>query len=250
MQEGEVKYIAMQNPLIASTVCNYISALLPEVKDGQLEMWLLEMSQDHPIASCRQQLLRALISNASDSLVWKELHSIWSEASHPLLSENDYMTLAWELAIRNPQQQQEIIAAQSARILNPDRKRQFEFISRATTPDVAAQEELFRSLLQAENRRIEPWALKTLSYLCHPLREEQAVKYIRPALDSLPYIQRTSDIFFPMNWTRTLLGRFRSPDALEEVEKFLADNPDFPPLLKSKVLQASWSLQRRNKAVQ
>jgi aminopeptidase N len=248
MQEGEVKYIAMQNPLIASTVCNYISALLPEVQDGQLEMWLLEMSQDHPIASCRQQLLRALISNASDSLVWKELHSIWSEASHPLLSENDYMTLAWELAIRNPQQHQEIIAAQSARILNPDRKRQFEFISRATTPDVAAQEQLFRSLLQAENRRVEPWALKTLSYLCHPLREEQAVKYIRPALDSLPYIQRTSDIFFPMNWTRTLLGRFRSPDALEEVEKFLADNPDFPPLLKSKVLQASWSLQRRNKA--
>jgi hypothetical protein len=51
-----------------------------------------------------------------------------------------------------------------------------------------------------------------------------------------------------MNWTRTLLGRFRSPDALEEVEKFLADNPDFTTLLKSKVLQASWSLQRRNKA--
>ena len=239
---------ALQNPLIASTVCNYISALLPEAKNSVLERGLLLMTQDHPIASYRLPLLRALISNASDSLVWKELHSIWSEASHPLLSENDYMTLAWELAIRNPQQQQEIIAAQSARILNPDRKRQFEFISRATTPDVAAQEELFRSLLQAENRRVEPWALKTLSYLCHPLREEQAVKYIRPALDSLPYIQRTSDIFFPMNWTRTLLGRFRSPDALEEVEKFLADNPDFPPLLKSKVLQASWSLQRRNKA--
>ena len=32
------------------------------------------------------------------------------------------------------------------------------------------------------------------------------------------------------------------------LEKFLADNPDFPPLLKSKVFQASWSLQRRNKA--
>ena len=239
---------ALQNPLIASTVCNYISALLPEAKNCELERGLLLMSQDHPIASYRLPLLRALISNASDSLVWKELHSIWSEAKHPLLSENDYMTLAWELAIRNPHLQQEIIATQSARILNPDRKRQFEFISRATTPDVAAQVELFRSLLQAENRRVEPWALKTLSYLCHPLREEQAVKYIRPALDSLPYIQRTSDIFFPMNWTRTLLGRFRSPDALEEVEKFLADNPDFPPLLKSKVLQASWSLQRRNKA--
>ena len=108
--------------------------------------------------------------------------------------------------------------------------------------------ELFRSLLQAENRRVEPWALKTLAYLCHPLREEQAVKYIRPALDSLSYIQRTSDIFFPMNWTRNLLGGFHSPEALAEVEKFLADNPDLHPLLKSKILQASWKLQRRNKA--
>lgn len=246
MQEGEVDYIAMNNPLIASTVCNYISALLPEVKDGELEMHLLEISKDHPIPSCRLQLLRTLISNAKDSLVWKELHSIWSCASHPLLSENDYMTLAWELAIRNPQQQQEIIATQSARILNPDRKRQFEFIARATVADTSAQEELFHSLLQAENRRTEPWALKTLGYLCHPLREEQAVKYIRPALDSLQYIQRTSDIFFPQNWTRTLLGGLHTPEALAEVEKFLADNPDFPPLLKSKILQAAWNLQRRN----
>ena len=110
---------ALQNPLIASTVCNYISALLPEAKNSVLERGLLLMSQDHPIASYRLPLLRALISNASDSLVWKELHSIWSEASHPLLSENDYMTLAWELAIRNPQQQQEIIAAQSAVSLIP-----------------------------------------------------------------------------------------------------------------------------------
>ena len=238
---------ALQNPLIASTVCNYISALLPEAKNSVLERGLLLMSQDYPIASYRLPLLRALISNASDSLVWKELHSIWSEASHPLLSENDYMTLAWELAIRNPHLQQEIIATQSARIFNPDRKRQFEFIARATTPDTLEQEQLFHSLLQAENRRTEPWALRTLGYLCHSTREEQAVKYIRPALDSLKYIQRTSDIFFPQNWTRTLLGSRHSAEALNEVNKFFEENPDYPALLKSKILQASWSLHRRSR---
>ena len=98
-----------------------------------------------------------------------------------------------------------INSARMDRIKNPDRKRQFEFIARATTPDVVEQEKLFYSLLMAENRRIEPWALKTLGYLCHPLREKQAVKYIREALEALPYIQRTSDIFFPQNWTMTLL---------------------------------------------
>ena len=102
-------------------------------------------------------------------------------------------------------------------------------------------------MLQAENRRTEPWALKTLGYLCHRSREAQAVKYIRPALDSLQYIQRTSDIFFPQNWTRTLLGSRYSPEALAQVEGFLNDNPDLQPLLKSKIMQASWSLQRRVK---
>ena len=236
-----------KNALVASTVCSYIGAPLVEAGNGSVEIALMELAEKHPLKSCRQQLLRALISSASEESVCNKLYEIWSAANHPLLSENDYMTLAYELAILHPEKQQEIIATQSARILNPDRKLQFEFIARATVPDTAAQEELFNSLLQAENRRTEPWALKTLGYLCHRSREAQAVKYIRPALDSLQYIQRTSDIFFPQNWTRTLLGSRYSPEALAQVEGFLNDNPDLQPLLKSKIMQASWSLQRRVK---
>ena len=154
------------------------------------------------------------------------------------------MNLAYELAIRNPQQYKDIIATQRGRIKNPDRVRQFDFVSRAVIPDTIEQQALFRSLLKAENRLIEPWAIKTLSYLCHPLRDEQAVKYIREALDSLHYIQRTSDIFFPQNWARTLLRERRGKEALDIVEEFLKDNKDYPELLKSKILQASWNLQR------
>jgi aminopeptidase N len=82
--------------------------------------------------------------------------------------------------------------------------------------------------------------------LCHRSREAQAVKYISPALDSLQYIQRTSDIFFPQNWTRTLLGSRYSAEALAQVEAFLNENPNIDPLLRSKILQAAWSLQRRS----
>jgi aminopeptidase N len=175
------------------------------------------------------------------------LYVIWADASHPLLHENDYMHLAYELAIRNPDLQEEIVVKQRDRIKNPDRKRQFEFIARATTPDVVEQEKLFHSLLMAENRRIEPWALKTLGYLCHPLREKQAVKYIREALEALPYIQRTSDIFFPQNWTMALLKDRYSSKAWKAVDDFLRDNKELPELLRSKILQATWNLQRRVK---
>ena len=235
------------NALIASTICSYIGRPLAGANDTDAEREILSLAKEHRIKSCRQQLLRTIISTAKDSAVYSELYSIWKEASHPLLSENDYMNLAYELAIRNPEKQKEIVATQRNRIKNPDRVRQFDFVSRATTPDTAEQQELFRSLLEAENRRIEPWTLRTLSYLCHPAREKLAVRYIREALDSLQYIQRTSDIFFPQNWTRTLLRERHSKEALQAVDEFLKENDDFPELLKSKILQAMWNLQRVNR---
>ena len=233
-----------KNALIASTVCSYFGRPLAEAGNGAVEQRLLALANEHSLKSCRLQLLRTLIPYATDNMVYNTLHNIWAEAKHPLLGENDYMNLAYELSIRNPLEQKEIIATQRSRIKNPDRVRQFDFVSRATTPDTLEQKRLFRSLLKAENRLIEPWAIKTLGYLCHPLREEQAVKYIREALDSLYYIQRTSDIFFPQNWTRTLLRERHSKEALDAVERFFKDNKDYPELLKSKILQASWNLQR------
>ena len=232
------------NTLIASTICSYINRPLAESRDKNSENAIWKLANEHPLKSCRQQLLRILISTAQDSTIVNELYRIWTESSHQLLNENDYTNMAYELAIRLPEKQKQIIAAQSSRITNPDRKRQFDYISRATTPDVDEQEALFYSLLEAENRRVEPWALRTLGYLCHPLREEQAVKYIHAALESLPYIQRTSDIFFPMNWSWTLLKDRCSKESLKELEEFLKED-DLSELLESKVLQASWDLQRR-----
>lgn len=235
-----------KNMLIASTICSYIGGPLVETKNHILERTLLRLANEHPVKSCRQQLLRTLIATSTDSIVTDELYKIWMDANHPVLNENDYMNLAYELAVRKPELQKMIVEKQSYRIKNPDRKRQFDFIAQATTPDTTEQEKMFRSLLKAENRRIEPWALKKMAYLCHSLREEQAVKYIHEALDSLPYIQHTSDIFFPQNWTRTLLRNRHSHEAYQKVNSFLQENENYPTLLKSKILQASWNLQRTN----
>jgi aminopeptidase N len=100
------------------------------------------------------------------------------------------------------------------------------------------------SLLQAENRRIEPWALDALAYLHHPLRDRAAAPGIRPLLDILPEVQRTGDIFFPASWCRALLGGHRCPEALEAVNDCLSAHPELPGLLRSKVLLASWPLER------
>ena len=93
----------------------------------------------------------------------------------------------------------------------------------------------------AENRRIEPWTATALSYLNHPARESYSIKYIRPALEALLDVQRTGDIFFPKNWVNALLSQHRSPEA------YRAAHPDYPVLLKNKILQAAYPLYRANK---
>jgi aminopeptidase N len=164
------------------------------------------------------------------------LYGVWERKEHPLLSERDYTNLAYELALHLPEKHEAIVETQRARIVNPDRIREFDFVAQALTPDTVAMDALFAALLKAENRRIEPWAEKALTYLNHPLREEYAVKYIRPGLEAMQEVQRTGDIFFPKKWARALLRYHHSDEARREVEAFFAAHPDYPELLKSKIL--------------
>ncbi len=110
---------------------------------------------------------------------------------------------------------------------------------RGMNPDIEARNALFESLMEPENRRIEPWTATLLSYLNHHLRQEEAIGYIYRALQEIEEVQRTGDIFFPRNWAGALLAGHTSPEAKAEVERFLADNPNLNPLLRNKILQAA-----------
>lgn len=236
------------NPLIASTLTRCLALPLSSLSGARrdsVEREMFNMSQTHVLPSCRIQLLRSLATNVACPNTTRQLRQLWEAQSEPLLSERDYTTMAYELAIRFPSEADSILAVQRKRISDPDRLRQFDFISRAAVADTLRLDSLFQTLLKAENRRTEPWAASALSYLNHPARGKYAVKYIRPALDVLREVQRTGDIFFPRNWAGALLGRHTSRDAYNEVRAFFADNPSYPPLLRNKILQAAYPLYRR-----
>ena len=233
-----------RNALIASTICNYLSEPLQKLNNEELEKQIWQWADTHPLTSCRLQLTRCLISNARTAKSIDKLYRIWEEQSHPMLNERDYMTMAYELALHLPKKFEYIRDKQRNRITNPDRLRQFDFIVQAVTPDTLQMDVFFQSLLKAENRRIEPWVASALAYLNHPLREEYAVKYIRPGLDILQDVQRTGDIFFPKNWVSALLRNHKSKEAYQEVQAFFEANPGYSPLLTNKILQAAWPLYR------
>ena len=233
-----------KNALIASTLCGYLGAPLSQLGQASREEEIWEWSDKHPLASCRLQLIRCLISNARAPKSIDKLYQLWKEQSHPMLNERDYMTLAYELALHCPERYKNLRDTQRERITNPDRRRQFDFIVQAVTPDTLQMDAFFQSLMKAENRRIEPWAASALAYLNHPLRQSYAVKYIRPGLEVLEEVQRTGDIFFPKNWASALLRNHKSKEAYQEVQAFFEAHPGYSPLLKNKILQAAWPLYR------
>lgn len=236
---------AEQNPQMAATLVGYLDmplTELPAARRAAVERQLLEMAPGHPVASVRKLLLNLLTHAATDPQVTEALYRIWWFQSEPQLSERDYMTMAYELALRHPDQAEEILAEQRERLTSADRIDEFDYVSRAALP--TGLDELFASLEDPANRAIEPWTLKVLSLLNHPLREAQSVKYIYPALTWLPDIQRTGDIFFPGNWCDALLGEHRSPAARAELDRYLSEHPDLKPLLLGKILNGAYPLRR------
>ena len=230
----------------ASTLISYMSEPLLQLyyaSDSQLEnieSQLLQMARNHKLNAVKTQMWRLLASRATTNTAVDALYEEWNQATNPYLSINDWMTMAYELSVRRPELASDILQRQRQRLDNPDRLRQFEFISQAVVADDNQRDAFFEKLItDKEARRTEPWARSALYYLNHPCRQATAVKYIYPSLEVLPEIQRTGDIFFPANWCASLLSGHRSAEANAEVQRYLDEHPDIQPLLKNKILR-SW----------
>ena len=245
-----------KDPLIASTIISLVSTPLRDLEGDRtlFETRLLRMSGNLSLESCRLQLKRFLASNCTTDETIRAIYDIWFKESDKALTVDDYMSFACQLAIRMPGKAHEITDLQRKRLDGSDPSRpfnknkldQFDFISGAAMPEQDTLDSLFNHLLKPEGRAVEPWAGTALGYLNHFLRDSSSVKYIRPGLDALSDVKAKGDIFFPGNWCNALLGGHRSPEALKELDDFLKDNPDYPQLLKNKILVAAYGLQRAN----
>jgi aminopeptidase N len=186
------------------------------------------------------------VSLTAPTVEW--LQRVWakSESVPGLpLAEADYTTLALELAVREVDGWQTILAEQLARIENPDRKGRFQFVMPALSADPVARDKWFRSLADINNRRREPWVLEGLNYLHHPLRARASTGFVMPSLAMLWEIQKTGDIFFPKRWLDAILGGHNSPEVAAMVREFLAGLPaNYPERLRNITLQSADELFR------
>ena len=231
--------------LLVSTALGYLGGMAlngPLAGTSGMEDIFERLARDKALGKAQSSAFRTLAGLQNNQRITEALYDVWKrQVPWPglTLSEPDYTTLALELAVRMPDRAREILDSQRVRIGNADRLREFDFVRPSVSPDRSVRDSVFQALLQPENRRHEPWVQTALRFLNHPLRQEESLGYIRPALDALQDVQRTGDIFFPKQWVSATLHGHNSHEADAIVEQFLRAHPDYPELLKNKVLQAS-----------
>jgi aminopeptidase N len=214
----------------------------------ELERVLREGLDRAATASLKSAWFNALRDTARTPATLQRLERVWRRSetiAGLVLDEPDYITLALELAVRGVPSWQQILEQQAARIRNPDRKAQFEFVRPALSADAAVRNAFLDSLREVGNRRREAWVLQGVGYVHHPLRAEASEPHIGAALEMLREIQRTGDIFFPKRWMDATLGGHRSASAANTVRRFLDGLPDsYPDRLRRTILSSADDLFR------
>ena len=137
---------------------------------------------------------------------------------------------------------EERLAAQAARDTTPDGRRR-AFIAGAARPSAEVKRAYF-SRYFADSTLNEDWATASLGAFNALEHQELTLPYLRPALDSLRYIQANRRIFFLGAWLAAFLGGQSSEAALQTTHVFLAEHPRLPADLRRKVLENADELQR------
>jgi len=250
LERAEAGLRLEQVELVAQQILNYTDvAYWRFLGDGerdslapQLEELLWDLMERAASSSLKATYFRAFTSVFVTDSATQRLLEIWrgrKEIPGLTLSENDFTTIAQELALRDTAGAEQILSDQSQRIENPDRKAGFEFVLPALSANPAVREAFFQSLKDPANREHEPWVLEGVSFLHHPLRARTAEQFIRPSLEMLEEIQLTGDIFFPQRWLEATLNGHSSQTAAEIVGDFLASRRRYPSRLRQKILQSA-----------
>ncbi|MDO8909989.1 MAG: M1 family aminopeptidase [Pseudohongiella sp.] len=232
---------------LRNTFWRFLAADERLARAAQIEQLLWQGLEQAPTAGQKGAWFNAVMDVTLTESGVSMLEKIWRMNVTPAglpLQEQQYITLAEALALREVPQAQAILDEQQARISNPDRLARFEFVRPAFSTDPAERRALFDTFSQLSNRRVESWVLDAQRAINHPLRAETSLVMLPAALTLSEEIQRTGDIFFPLRWLNATLDGHSSAEAAQTVRQFLQQRTDLPAPLRAKILQASDDLFR------
>lgn len=247
-----------QNELVVRILSNQLSTIFWKFLTDKQQIASQKQLEDNVYGLLQSDLpknikktLFGLFSSIAYSDSGKEkLYRIWNKEdtiANLKLNEDDYTSIAMNLAIFKHPKADEILSKTKLAISNPDKQKRFEFLLPSLSQEDSVRDAFMLSLKEDKNREKETWVSSALANIHHPLRQESAKKHLRFCLDLVTEIQRTGDIFFPKDWLNGTIGRYSSKYAFDVVQTFLKENPNFSPILKRKLLQATDDLYRAQK---
>jgi aminopeptidase N len=83
----------------------------------------------------------------------------------------------------------------------------------------------------------ESWIEAAMGPFNSPKHSDLSLPYLQRALTELPNLKRNRKIFFVNGWLGAFIGGQKSQEALDIVNKFLADNPNLDKDLRLKILE-------------
>jgi aminopeptidase N len=233
--------------LVRSLWWRYIPDDLRQRQAAALEQVLWDVMQQTSSSGDKGAYFDTLVNVTVSRNGVRRLYELWSgdgTIEGLPLQEQQFITLAEELALRGRPDVSRILDEQQSRITNPDRLARFQFVRTAFEGNANQRSAMFNSFADVRNRQRESWVLDAARAIHHPLRAQQSLPLIRAGLELVEEIQQTGDIFFPLRWLHAILDGHSSSEAAAVVELFIADNSDMPPKLMGKLLQAADGLQR------
>lgn len=192
----------------------------------------------------RKSYLDALIAVAERTATLAALDSLLDSthaAGEPLRGPTRWSIVTMLLG-RDAASAKQRLADEIRRDTTPDGRRR-AFVANAAAPVRAVKQEYFRRYLTDEALN-EDWATASLEAFHAPGHQPLTLEFLRPALDTLPWIQRNRRIFFLGSWLSAFIGTRDDPEALATVHQFLRETGGYAPDLRLKVLQATDELER------
>jgi aminopeptidase N len=117
------------------------------------------------------------------------------------------------------------------------------FIAAAARPSAVVKRAYFDRYFR-DSTLNEDWVTASVGAFNDLEQSAVTLQYLRPALDTLQWVQKNRRIFFLGRWLDAFIGGHRSAGALAIVDRFLEENPGLPKDLRQKVLQTRDDLER------
>jgi aminopeptidase N len=200
-----------------------------------------DASKPYGIRKASLDAFVGLAASADGVAKLESLLSADSAAGEPVRDPTRWSVVN-RMIVLGAQNAERSLTTQIARDTTPDGRRR-AFVAGAARKSAAVKADYFARYF-ADKTLNEDWASGSLGEFNALEHEDITLPYLRPALDSLPFIQANRRIFFLGSWLGSFIGGHTSDAAMQTVRKFLADHPTLPKDLREKVLQNADELER------